>query len=162
MPRHSSVRKARETHVSGRGFDPRLPLSPSPVRMDQKKKERFRICVSSLYCLYVAHYWKAYIQHMTMLPKGSSYVIEGKNSQVNAVSVSHRGYVSRKIMVDAVRAGSSYKLSSRAVALSCKICHATLTCLISVNGAPTAKRRMYSPDRTCTWWLSSRGRTCST
>ena len=45
---------------------------------------------------------------------------------------------------------STYKLSNRAVALSCKICHAILTCLFAVNGAPTAKRRMYSPDRTCT------------
>lgn len=60
-----------------------------------------------------------------------------------------------------LRADSSYKLSSRAVALSCKICHAILTCLLSVNGAPTAKRRMYSPDRTCTILVIIKGKKVS-
>lgn len=43
----------------------------------------------------------------------------------------------------------SYEFPSREEALSCKICHAPFTCLTSVNGAPTAKRRMYLPDKTC-------------
>lgn len=63
-----------------------------------------------------------------------------------------------KEIVDASRAESSYKLSNRAVAFSCKICQAALTCLTSVNGAPTTKRRTYSPDRACAYCLSSTGK----
>jgi len=91
-----------------------------------------------------------------MLPKGRSNVTEGRiTNQRRHVKLR----ISEKAMVDAARADSSYKLSNRTVAFSCKICHTALTCLISVKGAPTAKRRMYSPDRTCTYCLSSRGRT---
>jgi hypothetical protein len=96
------------------------------------------------------------IQHMTTLPKGRSHVIEEKiTNQCRHVKLR----ISPIAMVDAARADSSYKLSNRAVAFSCKICHAALTCVTSVNGAPTAKRRMYSPDRTCTYFLSSTERT---
>lgn len=42
-----------------------------------------------------------------------------------------------------------HKVCSREVALSCKTFNASLTCLSSVNGAPTAKRSVYLPDRTC-------------
>lgn len=49
--------------------------------------------------------------------------------------------------------------ASRAVACSCNTFQAALTCLSSVNGAPTANRRMNCPDRTCLKWLEP---TCPT
>jgi len=94
---------------------------------------------------------------MIALPKGTSHVMEKKNHKSMQTRETEDDSKSNVGCYD--RADSSYKLSNRAVAFSCKICHAALTCLTSVNGAPTAKRRMYSPDRTCTHCLSSRGRT---
>lgn len=55
---------------------------------------------------------------------------------------------------DSVFSGSA----NRADAWSCNTFHAALICLSSVNGAPTAKRRINCPDRTCLKWLES---TCS-
>ena len=43
----------------------------------------------------------------------------------------------------------SYNLPSRTDASSCRTFQAAVTCLSSVNGAPTAKRSMYLPERTC-------------
>lgn len=47
------------------------------------------------------------------------------------------------------RIGILYRVLNTDEASSCKIFQASITCLSSVSGAPTAKRNVYLFDKTC-------------